>query len=171
MAIKGGIQPAKRKISPITIENAQMIYKNFAGIGKKFNAKGLRNFNVILDLKTAAMLLEDGWNIKYREPKEEGDDRQARLKVSVRFDNFPPRIVLITKDGGRAMLDEESVDILDHAEIKMADIEISGSAWVNAEDGDSGIKAYLKKGFFTLSENDLESKYQPVSRRKDDVED
>src|SRR6185369_2773105 len=94
-----------KKIPPITIENAHLIYRNFAGAAKKFNAKGLRNFNVLLDVDLAKVLEKDGWNIKWDDPKEDGDLPQARIKVAVRFDNYPPRIILITKNG-KTILDE-----------------------------------------------------------------
>lgn len=149
-----------KKIPPITIENAHLIYRNFAGAAKKFNAKGLRNFNVLLDVDLAKVLEKDGWNIKWDDPKEDGDLPQARIKVAVRFDNYPPRIILITKNG-KTILDEDSVDILDWAEIERADVVLTGSSW--DVQGKQGIKAYLRKAFVTLSEDDLESKYSDVS--------
>jgi hypothetical protein len=156
----------KRKIPPITIENAQLIFKNFSGTAKQFNAKGLRNFNVILDESVARMLEEDGWNVKWGKPKEDGDEPQPRLKVSVRFDNFPPRLVLLTKDGGRSLLDEDSVELLDHAEFDNIDIVITASQWETTEG--AGVKAYLQKAFFTLSPRDLESKYAARPRHSVD---
>lgn len=156
-----------KKIPPITIENAQLAYRNFAGVAKTFNAKGLRNFNVILDIEMAKILERDGWNVKWDEPKEEGDEPRARIKVAVRFDNYPPRIVLITKNN-RSILDEDSVDILDWAEIEKIDLVLTGSPW--DVQGKQGIKAYLRKAFVTLSEDDLESKYSSVesARHSDD---
>jgi len=149
-----------RKVPPITIENAHLIYKNFGGVAKQFNAKGLRNFNVLLDLDLARILEQDGWNVKWDDPKEEGDLPRARLKVAVRFDNYPPRVVLITRKG-KSVLGEDSIDILDWAEIERADVVLTASPWdVN---GKQGIKAYLKKAFITLSEDDLEAKYSGVS--------
>jgi len=156
------------RIPPITIEGAQLIYKNFEGVGKQFNAKGNRNFNVVLNPKLATILEKDGWNVRWDDPKEEGDEARARLKVTVRFDNYPPRIVLVTKKG-KSILDEESVGVLDWAEIDNADIIVTASPWSNA-DGKRGYKAYLKKGFFTLSENDLESKYSDVSSSRRNVD-
>jgi len=153
----------KRRIPPITIENAQLIYKNFAGVAKTFNAKGLRNFNIILEPEVAKMLEQDGWNIKWDDPKEEGDTPRARIKVAVRFDNYPPRIVLITKKG-KSVLDEDSVDVLDWAEIERADIVLTASPW--DVQGKQGLKAYLRKAFITLSEDDLESKYSDISSAK-----
>jgi hypothetical protein len=147
------------KIPDLTIRNAQLMYKNFGGAAKRFNAAGLRNFHVKLDLKTAAMLLNDGWNIKYDEPREEGDKPVAHMKVNFSFDKFPPRILLISgKDSkNRSVLDAESVGTLDWAEIEKIDLVLSGSRWEKGSD--FGIKTWLRKAFVTLSPNDLESEY------------
>lgn len=153
----------KSRIPPITIENAKIIYRNFAGVAKKFNAKGLRNFHVVLDNDVAVKLEQDGWNVKWHDPKEDGDSAWASLKVSLRFDNYPPRIVLISGED-RTSLDDESVEILDWAEIQTADLMLSPSPW--EVQGKSGIKAYLKKAFITLEQDDLEAKYASRSVKK-----
>jgi hypothetical protein len=166
MATKTG-----KKVGPITIENAKLIYRNFEGRAKKFNAKGLRNFHVVLDDSIAARLENDGWNVRWHDPKDETDKPWASLKVAVRFDPYPPRILLITKKG-QSTLEEDSVDILDWAEINIADLVISASPWEVS--GKKGIKAYLQKAFITLSEDDLETKYHQASvaaRRSDDEDD
>lgn len=160
------MSPQRKKVSPLTVEDAQLIYKNFSGTARTYNAAGLRNFNIILDHELAKVLENDGWKIRWKQPREEGDPVLALLKVSVRFDNYPPRIVMITKSGGRVDLDKKTVGILDDAEIETIDLVVTGSFW--ERNGESGIKAYLKKAFVTLSPQDLESKYadnmQPAKR-------
>ncbi len=150
---------AEGKIPPLTIEHATLIYKNFSGAAKRFNAKGLRNFHIVLDTDTAKMLENDGWNIKWDDPVEEGDSPRPHIKVAVAFENFPPRIILISGKGGskRSVLNADSVDILDWAEIDNVDVVLTGSRW--EVQGKHGIKAWLRKAFVTLSPDDLESKY------------
>lgn len=159
-----------KKVPPITIQDAVLRYKNFSGAAKKFNAKGLRNFHVVLEPDLAQVLEKDGWNVKWHDPREEGDDPWASIKVTVRFDNYPPRIVLITQSN-KTVLDEETVDILDWAEIVKVDLVLSPSQW--EVQGKTGIKAYLSKMFVTLSEDDLEAKYSayPSARRQQPHED
>jgi len=159
-----------KKIPPVTIENAKLIYRNFGGVAKKFNAKGLRNFHVVLDPGVAQMLERDGWNVRWNDPKDDGDVASASIKVSIRFDNYPPRIVIISSKG-KTVLDEDSVDILDWAEIQSCDVQLSPYSW--EVDKKQGIKAYLRKMFVTLNEEDLESKYSDVAlsskhRKEDD---
>lgn len=157
----------KKRIPPVTIQGATLRYKNFSGVAKRFNAKGLRNFHVVLDDEFANILERDGWNIKWHDPKEEGDPRWASIKVAVRFDNYPPKIWLVT-DNGKTLLDEDTVGLLDDAEIKEVDLVLTASTGVM--DGKDYVKAYLQKMFVTLDENDLEVKYakgRPDSRDED----
>lgn len=154
-----------KKVPPITIENAKIIYRNFSGSAKRFNAAGLRNFHVVLENDVAVKLEQDGWNVKWHDPREDGDSPWASLKVSLRFDNYPPRIVLITGDS-RTTLDEDSVDILDWAEIEVVDLMLSPSSW--EVQGKTGIKAYLKKAFVTLAQDDLETKYAPKQSKQNE---
>jgi hypothetical protein len=163
------VKQDKPNIPPLTIEKAKLIWKNFSGSAKKFNAAGLRNFHVVLDPPVAKQLEKDGWNVKWQPAREEGDPDLPTLKVAVRFDNYPPRIVLLSK-GGRTTLDEDSVEVLDYAEIDNIDMILSPYYW--ERDGKSGIKAYLKKMFVTLSESDLEAKYNRIDvSAKHDLED
>lgn len=146
----------KRKVPPLEIRKANLVYKNLSGRRGKYNAEGLRNFHVVLDTATADMLRADGWNIKTHQPKKEGDVEWYSLKVWVRFDNYPPRMIMVV-GGKKINLNEVSVGLLDTATIEKADLIISASQYnVN---GNSGIKAYLSKGFFTLSPGDLELEY------------
>ena len=151
----------KPRIPPLTIQNAQLVYRNFSGTARTYNAKGLRNFHVIIDPDQAKMLEADGWNVKWPKPRDDGEERNPTLKVAVRFDNYPPLIVQLTQRG-RTELDEDSVGLLDRAEIESVDLKITGS-YYTMDDGRSGFKAYLSQMFVTLSEDDLMAKYSGVS--------
>ena len=147
------------KQNRLAIENAKIGFRNFSGKEGKFNPAGRRNFCVFLNPKDADMLQEDGWNIKTLKPRDESEDPVPYLKVSVNFDNVPPQVIMITRNG-KTRLDEDSVDILDWAEIENVDVIITPYTWeVN---GNSGIKAYLKSIYVTLVEDEFESKYANV---------
>jgi len=156
----------KRRVPPMTIRNAQLIYRNFSGRARQFNAKGLRNFNIVLNPTDAEMLARDGWNIKWDDPKEEGDSPRARIKVWVRFDNYPPRIWLVT-ERGKTLLDEETVTLLDDVELSNVDLVLTAST--GEMEGKPYVKAYLQKMFVTLDENDLEVKYARGPSHRQDV--
>lgn len=144
------------KLPPVTIENAQIIYRNFAGKKTMYNTDGKRRFSVVLDPETASKMRADGWNVRVKEPREEGDDAFFHIEVSLNFGVKPPKVVMLTSSG-RTYLDESSVEVLDYAEFQLVDIVINPYAWeVN---GKTGIKAYLKTMFATIFEDDIEKKY------------
>lgn len=125
----------------LQIDDARIIYRNFSGEGSKFNREGDRNFSIIIDDPAIAdELVAQGWNVKIREPREEGDDPFIHLPVKVKFNDRGPRIYLITGDR-RNELDEESVGIIDNVDIIGVDLDIRPYDWeVN---GKTGRTAYL----------------------------
>ena len=148
---------ANQRIPNISVENARIIFRNFAGKESKFNAKGKRNFCLVLDNDVAEDLKDIGWNIKYLSPRDPDDVPQAYLQVAVAFDNFPPKIWLIT-GGKKTELNEETVSVLDYAEIENVDVIVRPYIWeVN---GKSAVKAYVKNMYVTIAENEFEKKYR-----------
>lgn len=140
----------------ITVENAKLMFRNFSGKEGKFNAAGRRNFCVFLDKAVGDKLKEDGWNVRYLQPRDEDGEQQAYLQVKVNFNGKPPKIVMISSRGKTA-IDEEGVDILDWADIKTVDLTISPFPYdVN---GRKGISAYLKTLYVTIQEDEFEAKY------------
>lgn len=125
----------------LQIDDARIIYRNFSGEGSKFNREGDRNFSLIIDDPAVAdELVAQGWNVKIREPREEGDNPFIHLPIKVKFNDRGPRIYLITGDR-RNELDEESVGILDNVDIISVDLDIRPYDWeVN---GKTGRTAYL----------------------------
>jgi hypothetical protein len=140
------------------VEDAPIIFRNFAGKEGQYNREGDRNFAVIIPLDIAEQMLKDGWNVRYlanREDEAEGDE-VPYVQVSVNFKNRPPRVILLTSTT-RTQLDEDSVEVLDWADIQTADLIARGYDWdVN---GKTGTKAYLQSLFVTIEEDALERKY------------
>lgn len=143
----------------ITIEGARIVFRNFEGKEGKFNKAGKRNFCVLLDEEFASTLKDDGWNIKWLQPREEGDEPQAYIQVAVSFGVVPPKIVLVTSSGKQS-LDEKNINILDWAEIANADVIIRPYNW--EMNGKTGVKAYVKALYVTIAEDEFEKKYADV---------
>lgn len=138
------------------IEGAELVFLNFAGKEGPYNKKGDRNFSVILTQELAATLMADGWNVKFLQPRDEGDTETPYIQVAVRFDIRPPRVVMLTSST-RTQLGESQVEVLDYAEIEKVDFIASGYDW--ELNGKSGTKAYLQSMFVTIREDPLEIKY------------
>lgn len=126
----------------LQIDEARIIYRNFSGIGSKYNREGDRNFAVVIpNQELADALIEENWNVKIKPPRDEDDTPFMYLPVKVKFNDRGPSIYLKT---GTAMnkLDEESVSCLDNVDILSVDLDVRPYDWdVN---GKTGRTAYLQ---------------------------
>ena len=129
----------------VQIDDARIIYRNFAGAPSKFNREGDRNFAVgIEDQDIAEALTEKGWNVKIKPPREEGDEPFMFLPVKVKFNDRGPKVYLQNSLGGRnrVTLDEDTVGILDNVDITNVDLDIRPYDW--DVQGKTGRTAYLQ---------------------------
>lgn len=136
-------------------------FRNFAGKEGRYNKAGDRNFCLLLNPEDADEMLKDGWNVRFLDPRDEGDEPTPYIQIKVGFGGKgrPPKIVLVTKRG-KTQVDEDTVNTLDWAEIEKADIAINPYHYeVN---GKSGVKAYLKTMYVTIAEDDFEDRYYDV---------
>jgi hypothetical protein len=126
----------------LQIDEARIVYRNFRGEGSKFNREGDRNFAVVIpNQEIADELIEAGWNVKIKPPRDEDDTPFMYLPVKIKFSERGPHIYLVT---GRVQnkLDEDSVSIIDDIDIVSVDLDIRPYDWeVN---GKSGRTAYLQ---------------------------
>lgn len=144
----------------INLENVDIGFRNFEGREGPYNKAGERSFAVFLDMETAKDLADKGWNIKF--PKEtekidpDQDSRNPYLQVSLGFEHFPANVFLIS-NGRPTKLTEHEVAMLDWAELELVDLVIRPYEWTVR--GTTGIKAYLKSGYFTIVTDQFAEKY------------
>ena len=159
------------KTKNIVVEDGRIIFRNFAGKGDKFNPAGRRTFGLIIDNEDAVALAEEGWHIKYLKQREDEDQPQAYLPVRVNFDVSAPAMYLVTRTK-KTLLTKENVNILDNAELENVDVVISPYHWT-MPNGDSGITAYLKTGYFKIVEDAFYDKYakydDPAADEEDEI--
>lgn len=151
-----------RGLKPVNIENATIGFKNFSGKEGPYNRKGERSFAVFLDQGTAETMAAEGWNVKFpnrtQEDRVDPDEntRDPYVQVSVTFDNFPPNVFLIS-NGAPTRIGADEVGMLDWAEITNIDLVLRPYEWT--VNGNSGIKAYLKSGYFSIITDPFAGKY------------
>lgn len=148
----------------VQIDGARIIFRNFSGRGTQYNREGDRNFCVVIDDEEIAnRLIEEGFNVKIRQPREEGEEPFMYMKVNVKYhpkgseyERLNPVACLIT-GRNRNMLDEESICCLDGIDIENVDLDLSGSNW-NVQ-GRSGKSAYLSKIYVTQELDRFATRY------------
>lgn len=146
----------------LQIDDARIIYRNFSGVGSRFNREGDKNFAVVIpdiaydqdvyeyekglreerDIRRLhEVLIESGWHVKIKPPREEGDMPFMYLPVKVKFNDRGPNAYLVS---GKAVnkLDEDTIKRLDDVDIRSVDLDIRPYDWnVN---GKTGRTAYLQ---------------------------
>lgn len=156
----------RRNMPKLSIENARIIFKNFSGRETQYNHKGDRNFCVIIDDPIRAKeLAEDGWRVRTRPPREEGEPETNYIQVAVSFKDvpgIPPTKVIMMTQNSKVLLDESTVGELDFAEIENVDLILRPYQWEVR--GETGVKAYLEKMYVTVYTDEFEAKYANVGR-------
>lgn len=143
----------------LTIMDARIIFRNFAGQERDYNSEGDRNFSLVLPPERAEKLLAEGWRVKQLKPREEGEQGDYHLKVKLNYKKGrPPRVVMITS-GGKTELGADEVAMLDAADIKRVDVVVNGW-WSDMAGG--GYSGFLKSLFVTINEDELELLYAGV---------
>lgn len=126
----------------LQIDDARIIYRNFTGAGSKYNREGDRNFALIIpNQEIADDLIDQGWNVKIKPPREDGDEPFMYLPVKVKFNRRGPHIYV---KSGRAMnpIEEEDVGMIDDLDIESVSLDIRPYEWeVNGKEGRT---AYLQ---------------------------
>lgn len=126
----------------LQVEDARIIYRNFAGVGSKYNREGDRNFAVIIpNQEIADELIADGWAVKIKPPRDEDDSPFMYLPVKVKFNNRGPAAYV--KSGSSVQrLNEDTISMLDEIDIQSVDMDLRPYDWeVN---GKTGRSAYLQ---------------------------
>ena len=126
----------------LQVDDARIVFRNFSGVGSKYNREGDRNFALVIETQEQAdELIKNGWNVRVKDGRDEGEGPFMFLPVKIKFNDRGP-IVYLQTGNNRNKLDEESIDCLDNIDIISADMDIRPYNWeVN---GKTGCTAYLQ---------------------------
>lgn len=126
----------------LEIADARIIYRNFSGAPSKFNREGDRNFAVIIpDQEIADQLINDGWNVKIKPPREDYDEPFMFLPVKIRFNNRGPAAYVASGDS-YTRLNEDTIGMLDEIDIASVELDLRPFDWEVG--GKTGRTAYLQ---------------------------
>lgn len=141
----------------LQIDDAHIIYRNFAGAPSKYNREGDRNFAVVIpEQYIADELIERGWNVRIKPPREDGDDPFMYLPVKVKFNDRGPTAYL--KSGDKINnLNEDTIGLLDNVDIMGVDLDIRPYDWV--VNGKDGRTAYLQSIHVTQNVDRFAARY------------
>ena len=137
----------------IQIDDARITHRNFSGVGTQFNREGDRNFSLIIDDEEIAnALVEAGWNVRIKPPREEGDSPFMYLPIKIKVNERGPNFYL---SSGRAMvkLDIDGIGCLDNVDIASVSLDVRPYDW-ELPSGKTGRSAYLQSIRVTQRIND-----------------
>lgn len=129
----------------LQIDDARIIYRNFSGVGSKYNREGDRNFAVVIaNRELADELIDRGWNVKVKPPRDEDDEPFMFLPVKIKFNDRGPVVYLKSGRSNPVRLNEDTIGCLDDIDILSVDLDIRPYNWeVNGKEGRT---AYLQGG-------------------------
>lgn len=108
----------------LQIDDARIVFRNFSGAGSKFNREGDRNFAVVIsDREIADAMIKEGWKVRIKPPREEGEDPFMYLPVKVKFGYSGPNVYVMSGPA-TVKLDEANVGQLDEIDIESVDLDI-----------------------------------------------
>ena len=116
----------------LEINDARIIWKNFTGRGDRFNREGDRNFHLVIPDQETCELLQndrnkygDGWNVKIKPAREEGDTPFMHMLVKIKFTGRGPNVYLDRgADREPLLLTEDTISCLDEMDILSVDLDV-----------------------------------------------
>ena len=141
----------------LKIDNARIIFRNFSGRASKFNREGDKNFCVVIEnADVGRQMADEGWNIKIRPPREDGEEPFMYLPVKIKYGEYPPTVYL-SSGPNTTKLTEETVNVIDDIDILSVDLDIRPYDWdVN---GNTGRTAYLQSMWITQKVDRFAQRY------------
>ena len=113
----------------LEINDARIIWKNFSGRGDRFNREGDRNFHLVIptqedcEMQNDKNQYGDGWNVKIKPAREDGEAPFMHMLVKVKFNGRGPNVYLVSGNK-QVSLNEDTISCLDEIDIMSVDLDI-----------------------------------------------
>lgn len=154
---------ANPRLDNIVLSDTRIFFRNFSGNVSQYNRTGARTFACELPVEFAGQLASDGVNVKYSKDADGFPDHERPfISVKVRYDIKPPKIFLV-EGNTKTLLSEDTVGVLDSADIVRADLVITPVYYdVN---GNTGFSNYLKTAYITIEADEFAARYGDLETR------
>lgn len=140
----------------LQVDGARITFKNFAGRAERYNREGDRSFALIIpNEEIANELIADGWNVKIKPPRMEGDAPFMYMNIKVKYGRGDIDAYLISGDR-RIQLDSESIGCLDTMNLASVDLDIR--PWDHPS-GEYARSAYLQSIEATQAINRFDARW------------
>ncbi len=129
----------------VQLNDCHIIFRNFAGAPSTYNRAGDRNFAVVIDNEEAKeLLVERGFNVRIKPPREAGDSPFMYLPIKLSYSNGRGPYLYLECNSNRVLLDENSVSCLDQVDIQECFFDVRAFDW--EMNGRTGTSAWLNAG-------------------------
>lgn len=154
---------ANPRLDNIVLSDTRIFFRNFSGNVSQYNRTGAKTFACELPVEFAERLKADGVNVKYSKDADGFPDLERPfISVKVRYDIKPPKIFLV-EGNTKTLLSEDTVGVLDSADIVRADLVITPVYYdVN---GNTGFSNYLKTAYITIEADEFAARYGDLETR------
>lgn len=141
-------------------------FRNFSGEERRFNPAGNRNFAVEISQEIAEDIGAKGWPVTCLDGGDAYDEPLYFIRVKVNFNNRPPKVILIS-GGSKTQLNEDTIGMLDWADIVKASVQLSPNYYdIN---GKQGYSAYLKTLYVEIESDPFENDYPDSMNSEEEI--
>jgi len=137
-------------------------WRNFSGGPTKFDPRNTKRFfEIFLTDEEAEILSGLGWNVKWLEPRNDSEPKQAHLRIFLNYEvprRYQPRVWAVRLGNSPVLLETEDVGQLDADDIVRAKLQIRPYDW-ELPTGVSGRKAMLKQMYVTIEQDDFGAEF------------
>ena len=128
----------------ITIRDARIFSRNFAGEEKPYNDRGKRNFCLVIDQPDLEeYMVKEGWNIKHFKKRNPDDEETAFTQIGVNMESRNPPMIRLQTSKGPIDLSDSNLSLMDRADVQSIDLTINPYHWKDRAGNPGGVKGYL----------------------------